>query len=289
VSSRRERPSNTKWLGAVAAAAAIGAVAWLVVPRLATPIQVASVVRVEGPVQLRHGDDGDWQSLAVGTLVRDTDIVRTAAGSRVALRRADGLEIRVDAGTALTFSGLDTATLDAGRIYVDAGAANGHADRFTVATALGDVRHLGTQYSVALAPEGLNVAVREGSVAIDGRSSASLVAHAGERLTLATDGHVARGSVAPQDPSWRWAQAIAPAFEIDGRSLDAFLTWAARESGRQLVYDSAAAAHTAEELQLKGSVAGMEPEAAVAAVMATAPSLQHRFAGTQLRIEPATD
>jgi ferric-dicitrate binding protein FerR (iron transport regulator) len=287
VSARRARTSRTRWFAAAASVAAAVVAVWLVVPRLTSPVQVAAVQRVEGPAQVRHGDDGEWQALDARGTVLGTDVVRTAAGGRVALRRLDGLEIRIDTGTTVAFRAIDQATLESGRIYVDAGPARDNADGFTVGTPLGNVRHLGTQYSVALLPEALDVAVREGQVAIDGHGDEPVVGHAGERLRLATDGRIARESVPPHDASWRWAESIAPAFEIDGRSLDAFLAWAARETGRQLVYGSPAVARTAEELQLKGSVAGMSPETAVAAVMTTTPSLRHRYSGAQLRIEPA--
>ncbi len=159
---------------------------------------------------------------------------------------------------------------------------------FVISTALGQVRHLGTQYMAGLdRGGGLAVAVREGSVAVEGGRE-PLVARAGESLSVGRDGRVARGTVATQDEQWAWAQSIVPGFAIDGRSLDEFLGWAARETGRQLVYSSADAAREAERIKLKGSVSGLPPEAAVAAVLTTTPSLQHRFAGSQLRIEHAS-
>ncbi len=284
----RARPQAPRWLVAAASIAAVGVTVWLAAPRFLTPATVASVARVAGGVEVRRGDAGDWAPLVANATLQAGDTLRTGTDGRVALHRADGLDVRVDATTTLVLASLDEAALPAGRIYVDAGAARGQADSFTVATATGDVHHLGTQYGVAFESGTLDVAVREGSVAIDG-AHAPVVANAGDWVQLAADGQVTRGHVAPQAESWRWAQAIAPGFVIEGRSLDEFLTWAARETGHRLVYASAAAARTAETLELKGSVSGLEPDAAVAAVMATTPSLRHRYAGAQLRIEPVAD
>ena len=94
-------------------------------------------------------------------------------------------------------------------------------------------------------------------------------------------------SVAVHGDAWRWAEAGAPPFAIEGRSLDEFLAWAARETGRNLVYASADAARESEQTRLKGSVAGLSPEAAVAAVLAAEPGLQHQIASGQIRIERA--
>jgi hypothetical protein len=182
----------------------------------------------------------------------------------------------------------DTARLAAGQVYVDAGTAGAGSRDFVVATALGQVRHLGTQYMAGLdRGGGLAVAVREGSVAVE-HAREPVIARAGESLAIGHDGRVTRGTVAAHDEHWAWTQSIVPEFAIEGRSLDEFLGWAARETGRQLVYGSAAAAREAEAIELKGSVSGLAPEAAVAAVLTTTPSLQHRFAGNQLRIERAS-
>lgn len=284
----RARTQVPRWLAAAASIAAVGVTVWLAAPRLLAPTTVATVARVEGGVEVRRGDAGTWAPLVANATLQAGDTLRTGAEGRVALHRADGLDVRVDTRTTLALPSPNEAALAAGRVYVDAGAARGQTDAFTVATAGGDIHHLGTQYGVAFESGTLDVAVREGSVAIEGRQ-APIVANAGDRVQLAADGQVTRGQVAPQADSWRWAQSIAPDFVIEGRSLDEFLTWAARETGHRLVYASAEAARTAETLELKGSVTGLEPEAAVAAVMTTTPSLRHRYAGVQLRIEPAAD
>jgi hypothetical protein len=284
VAARRPARRLTPALAAAASIAAVAVGVWLLVPQwLGAPVNVATVARTTGPVEYRHGAEGAWQPLASAARLQRGDEVRTSTTGRAALRREDGLEVRLDAATALTFETADTTRLEAGRIYVDAGQAAPRAGAFQVATEFGDVRHLGTQYSVVLAHESLAVAVREGSVVVEDDAQ-PVIARAGERLTVRRDGHVTRSAVAPFDTEWRWAQSVAPEFAIDGRTLDEFLGWAARETGRQLVYTSAAAAREAEQTVLKGAVAGLPPEQAVAAVLTTTPSLAHRFAGSQLRI-----
>lgn len=285
VAARQPRRRYAPWLAA-ASVAAVAAGVWLVAPQVMRgSANVASVARVTGTVGYRHDQEGAWQPLQVASTLQAGDEIRTSADGRVALRRKDGLDVRLDAGTTLAMNDADTAQLAAGRIYVDAGTAGSGAKDFVVATALGEVRHLGTQYMAGVdRGGGLVVAVREGSVVVEGGRE-PVIARAGESLTIGHDGRVARNSITPQNEAWDWAQSIVPEFAIQGRSLDEFLVWAARETGRQLVYSSAEAAREAEHIELKGSVSGLPPEAAVAAVLTTTPSLQHRFAGSQLRIE----
>lgn len=289
--ARRSQPAPLRaapWLMA-ASVAAVATGLWLYAPRFAQgPVEVATVARVTGTVEHRSAGQSGWTPLIAAGTVQSGDEIRTSAAGQVAMRRADGLEIRLDAGTTLAFDDRDTATLAAGRAYVDSGAQPAATDDFTLRTPLGSVRHLGTQYLAAVAPGALQVAVREGRVAVEG-SGTSAIGRAGELLVVEPGGHVTRGNVASHGETWSWTQAIAPEFAIEGRTLDEFLLWAARETGRQLVYASPETAQLAETTQLRGSVSGLAPEAAVAGVLATTPALRHRMAGSQLRIEPAAE
>ena len=287
VAARRPPRRAVPWLVA-ASAAAIAVGAWFALTQPATPgAVIATVARLGGPAEVRHASSSSWQTLSADADLRAGDRVRTQATGGVALRRTDGLEVRLDVATAFALEDEDLGRLEAGRIYVDSGRGDARTDTFVVETALGSVRHLGTQYSVSLDAAALGVAVREGTVAID-RGGRGALASAGESITVRADGRVERASLAPHDATWRWAEVTAPAFAIDGRTLDDFLQWAARETGRRLVYASSAAAREAQQTLLKGSVDGLAPQQAIDAVLMTTPALAARAAGAQLRIEQAS-
>jgi ferric-dicitrate binding protein FerR (iron transport regulator) len=287
VAARRPQRRAVAWtLAASAAAVAVGA--WFALTQPAdTGAVFATVAHLAGPAEVRHDSTTAWRALSAGADLRVGDRVRTPATGRVALRRADGLEVRLDVDTTVALEDDGRGRLETGRVYVDSGRAGARTGAFVVQTALGTVHHLGTQYAVSVARDTMQVAVREGSVAIDG-DTREAVAQAGETVTVGADGRVVRGSVAPHDAAWRWAEATAPAFAIDGRSLDEFLEWAARETGRRLVYASADASREAQQIVLKGSVDGLAPAQAIDAVLTTAPSLEARVAGAQLRIRQAS-
>lgn len=80
----------------------------------------------------------------------------------------------------------------------------------------------------------------------------------------------------PHDPSWDWAAALAPPFDIDRQPLIDFLQWAARETGRELVFTSDAARVAAMVNRLSGTVEGLTPSEAIDAVRPTIPSFSLR-------------
>jgi FecR protein len=280
-----QRRFTQPWLAIAASVAVVAVAVGIALPRWkAAGGPVAVVARVTGAAEVRHSTDDTWQPLTATSTVAASDEIRTSGSGRVALRRPDGLEVRLDTDTQLAFTGDERARLASGGVYVDAGTPGSGSGAFVVGTPYGDVRHVGTQYVASVHDGALQVAVREGSIAID-RGQVPVVARAGEALSVREDGSVVRSQVDSHGQAWHWAAAIAPEFAIEGRSLDEFLAWAGRETGRKIVYTSADAAREAEQTMLKGSTTGLAPEAAVAAVFASQPALRHVIAVGQIRIE----
>jgi ferric-dicitrate binding protein FerR (iron transport regulator) len=114
------------------------------------------------------------------------------------------------------------------------------------------------------------VSVREGRVAVAGKRG-TVQLTVGERLSYSEQGEIGRDTISQRDSSWEWAMQTAPAFDIDNHSLASFLDWLARETGRTVVYATPAAHAQAEQLVLRGSVADLTPDQALAAVLATTP------------------
>jgi ferric-dicitrate binding protein FerR (iron transport regulator) len=193
------------------------------------------------------------------------------------------VQLRLDTGTQVALLDSRHATLARGGVYVDSGAgADARAGDLEIDTPLGGVRHLGTQYQARLLDGSLLVAVREGRVEVDARTG-SVVAMAGEQLAIADTG-VTRSALPADAGQWAWIGLVTPPFSIDGKSVEAFLEWAARETGRSIDYASPAAASRAREIVLRGSVAGLTPEQAVAAVLSTTP-LRLDLQRDRIRIE----
>ncbi|MGB5102899.1 MAG: FecR family protein [Steroidobacteraceae bacterium] len=275
VAARRGRQRTMT--SAAAAGIAIAAVAvWIARPLVGPGSEpVAAMARVVGDVQQDAGD-GRWAPLSATDSIAAGSRLRTGADGRAALRLSDGVELRLDSGTVLAFEDASHARLADGAVYVDAGLGPDSASpAFSLETPAGNVRHLGTQYSARLASDTLRVGIREGRVEIDARGG-KVRGDAGEQLVL-QEGRVVRSRLAPTAEEWDWVAAITPPFEVEGRSVDAFLAWVARETGRAIVYATPEAAQRAREVALRGTVEGLTPDEAVVAVLSTTslrPSLE---------------
>lgn len=285
VAARRRRRQYTGW--AMAAGVAVAAVAvWLARPLYQVGAEpVASLTRIVGDVQVKSGD-GHWSAVAGGSRIRSGDVVRTTAGGRAALALSNGVQLRLDTGTRVAFNDASGAALTRGAVYVDSGAsAGGAVARFVLSTPDGDVRHLGTQYLAKVDGSSLQLAVREGRVELSG-SRGPVTANAGELLSV-SDGTVMRTMLAANAPEWGWVSDVTPPFSIDGRSVDEFLAWAARETGRRIVYATPEAERQARTVTLSGTVQELPPDQAVAAVLATT-SLEPAVGPDQITVHQAS-
>lgn len=285
VSGRARRRQWTGW--AAAASVAVAAVgAWLLYPSLQTePVRVADVTRVVGSVEQDHGD-GRWSPLTAGDSLGAGTRLRTAGDGRLALELASGVELRLDADTELALARLDEAALARGAVYVDSGAANGSSGAdLELATPAGSVRHLGTQYEARVLDGSVRVGVREGRIRV-AADAGDVFAGAGERLVI-ENGALTRERLARTDADWQWIADVTPPFTLEGRTVEEFLVWAARETGRTVVYASPAAAQRARAIQLSGTVEGLTPDEAVAAALSTT-SLEPAIGAEHIRVEAVT-
>jgi ferric-dicitrate binding protein FerR (iron transport regulator) len=198
----------------------------------------------------------------------------------------DGVELRLDSRTLVAFEDAEHASLSQGAVYVDSAAEPGtQSPSFELATPAANVRHLGTQYQARLDGQSLRVAVREGRVQI-GSVGGTVQGAAGEQLTI-SDGRVERSALEPHAADWNWLATITPPFSLEGRSVDAFLAWAGRETGRVVVYASPDVAQQARAVILSGTLEGLTPDEAVAGVLSTT-SLQGSVEADRIRIEAAS-
>jgi ferric-dicitrate binding protein FerR (iron transport regulator) len=245
-------------LGALAAAALVLVGVRLAVRDDATvtgpPPALATVETVIGPVSLQVGDS-----------IRAGSALATTGGGRLALRLAGGAAVRLDTGTRLQLASETSLVLDQGAVYIDSGAGSG-ASGLEVRTALGVARDIGTRFEVRVGGAAVRVRVRDGLVQLtQGRQSHE--AKPGDELTLDEGGRVVRRPVPVFGADWAWAAALARPFELEGRSLREFLDWICEENGWQLRFADTASERRAATTIMHGSIQGLTPEEALAAVL----------------------
>jgi len=284
VAARRRRRLVTGWAAAASVTvAALGV--WLVRPLLQEqPQVVASLTRIVGGVEQNLGD-GRWTPVATSAALVSGAQLRTTRDGRAALQLQNGVELRLDARTLVAFEDAEHARLSQGAVYVDSGIHSGTpGPSFVLATPAGPVAHLGTQYEARIVDDGVRVGVREGRVRL-AHASGDLVGAAGESFTV-RGSEVIRAPLAPTAQEWNWVADVTPPFSIEGRSVEDFLVWAARQTGRTVVYTSPAAAQQARRVMLSGTVEGLAPEQAVRAALSTT-SLAPDIGPERIRIEVA--
>ncbi len=254
-------------LAASVAVAAIGA--WFALPLLNQPAApLATLSRVSGAVET--GSGGDWQPAAVRQTLTAGQGLVTGPQGRAALRLGKDITLRLDTDTRIALLTPERIVVTRGAVYLDAGSHSDSPAALVIESRFGTTRHLGTQYEVRVAPEAMLVSVREGRVEVSGTGLATQ-ATAGEQLLLKANGSMQRHTVERTAALWDWTQEVTPPFAIEQRTLPEFLVWVSRETGRDLEFTSPQLQSSAAEIVLRGSIAGLRPETALAAVMATTP------------------
>jgi len=267
--NQRKRRTHRVWLAAAAsvALAAIGIVAMRTAFDAPGAV-VASVSRATGEVKSRDGIWTGWKSATVEHPVHGGDTVMTGSDGRAALALAGGVSLRLDRDTRIAFDDAEHVEVLAGAVYVDSGAS-GSTHLLQVRTPAGAVRHVGTQYEVRLVGAGTRLRVREGRVELTPADGAAHSVRAGEQVVVSKTGLLAREPVATSGPEWDWVLHAAPPFDLDGRRVREFLTWAGRELGRDIVFATPESEAEADRAVLSGSMSGLTPAEAIAAVLPT--------------------
>jgi ferric-dicitrate binding protein FerR (iron transport regulator) len=266
-----KRGRRRVWLALAASVMVAAAALWLSRPFTSTPGEVvANVSRVIGTVESSSSAWSGRTAVLASSPVRAGETLMTGSQGLLALRLPDGVSLRLDRDTRIEWVDAGHVELRSGAVYVDAGTAPKASPSLRVSTPAGVVWHVGTQYEARLVDGATRIRVREGRVDLTpDRGGTTQSAHVGEELLVSASGNVARGAISPSDPAWGWAATAAPSFEIDGRPVHEFLTWVGREVGREVVFATPESQAEAERAVLSGSVAGLAPAEALAAVLPT--------------------
>jgi ferric-dicitrate binding protein FerR (iron transport regulator) len=282
---RRGRKTRIVTASLAAAAAVILAVAWLrpsVEP--GSDVPVATIASARGPVRVGIA------FLEPGAVIPSGGVVRTGPGTRATLRMANGVELRLDAGSELTIAAVSRIDLAQGAVFVDTDAATDSRQSIEVRTPLGSARDIGTRFEVRLValPSRdetlLRVRVRDGTVSLT-TPRMTIDANRGVELVAAPTGEIVRTAAPTSGSEWDWITLAAAPFDIEGKTLAEFLDWAAREGGWQIRFASDALGASAAATVLSGSIEGQTPGQALLTVLPTC-GLTHRINGNILTIEP---
>ena len=100
---------------------------------------------------------------------------------------------------------------------------------------------------------------------------------------MGANGEVNRTPIDTHGGEWEWVSNLATTMDIDGRPLSEFLQWAGRELGQPVVFATRESEAEAAKVVLSGSVDGLAPKDALAAVLSTT-RLRHTEADDRIVI-----
>lgn len=209
-----------------------------------TPV-VAQLLKAQGPYSHTL-----LSPQAEAFIVGDT--LHTAQGANLTLMLPDQTLVTLDQNSRITLTDAANIRVLAGRIYVD---SPDHNTSITVSTALGDIVDIGTQYQVTVAANNLEVAMREGitHIQLPGKTLVAKVANGlGDVLTINHKQQVEASQIASNAAQWQWTHKTQPDFTLNQASVSELLTWAARITGKDIVYDSRQTQKIAEQTHLSG-------------------------------------
>lgn len=287
VERRAWRVSFWRLSAAALVTAASAVTIWVGVgqPPSAGPVsQIATVQTVTGTMFVTSVDRARRSVSHAGTPLRTGDRIETADLARAAFALEADVSVRLDQSSSVVLDSPDRLTLERGAVYVDARIAP-RGIGLRVDTPFGSVRHVGTQFEVRLRDDGLGIRVREGTVSVE-QGTLRWTTRAGERLVVVRGRPPERESIETFGQDWAWIETLAPPFRLEGSTVPEFLSWAARELGLRWEYENPTIGQRADRTILHGSVDGLRPEEALAAVLPTC-GLTSRRAGSRLVVSAA--
>ncbi|MCB1691543.1 MAG: FecR domain-containing protein [Pseudomonadales bacterium] len=260
----RKRRRLAYFAAAASLIVAVAVVLMIDKPTPTPPVVAMVLVSSHGDTSI-VGDDGTSTEAIDGTGF-GAATVTTGQDDLLSIELNRGAVVRMNADTSLHVDAAGVLRVNRGTIYVDTDASPNAA--LVVETPFGTARDIGTRFEVKVDPDAWRVQVRDGHVQMqDGDATHDAVA--GTRVEITANDLVTRSRVSADDESWRWAEAAAPGFSIEGASLSDFLRWVSRETGEPVRFASPDTEKEVKRTILHGSIEGLTPRESLRAVLAT--------------------
>ncbi len=260
VQARQARKKYPAFAAAAVITLAI-AVGWMNTKEPISQPVIASLDSSQHSIQLST-DGTQWSATESPTIVEGAYIQAMETAS---LSLSNTLNVRMKPQTVVQLTSLDELRLISGEIYLDS-YDKPDQDRFSVITEFGIAEDIGTQFSVATNNNGWHIQVREGEVLVKDDST-KLRLEEEERVEINALNEVARQTLPDHHDSWQWVESSRPSYEIEGKTVDTYLNWVARETGRDLQYNTDEAKRSAETTLLHGSISGLTARRSIDAVL----------------------
>lgn len=210
---------------------------------------------------------------------------RLASGeNELRLARSDGVIMRLAVHSVLVAASKSDVRLESGHLYVETGDTATHETQFRLLTPFATIDHLGTQFVAALDDAGMQIAVRQGQLAVHTPQVANLIVAAHEATQVNSNGQSVRLLDQKADDLWQWVDKDT-LIAIEGRTLYAVLAELSQRDGLALRFSKADISDRAHDYVLHGPSLTLTPRRAIDIVTASA-GVRAQVADQVLTIQP---
>ena len=200
--------------------------------KVATDDAVGRIVFAPRGVEVNGQDRGEDVTLRTG------DRLLVPGDGHVSLRLRGGAKLALAPTSRLQMEADSSVHLLSGKAYFD---VQGQEASVRVHTPHMQLVDIGTQFLVEVTGNDTTVAVREGQVEITAGSDQLLGAAQegrGDLMTFAGTRLVSRETVEATGAYWHWARGARPPLSLAGTTVFDYLSWLARDTGREIAYAS---------------------------------------------------
>ena len=244
-------PSARGWSRYAVAAGVVFAAGLAVYALLSAPAQRVDDTAAGRIAFAPTGLEVNGQDAGIETPVRVGDRLRTGIAARAEVVLAGGARLSLAPTTRVQVDAADTVHLLQGKAYLDVYEVPGGVRVVTPHTRIVDI---GTQFLVEVVGDATRVAVREGRVEVtagDVQHLAIAASGSGDLLAFEETQLVEKHAVSAQDALWAWTIAARAPLTLEGATVFDYVSWMARDTGREVSYASRAVELLARGEQLR--------------------------------------
>ena len=227
---------------------------------------ISKKIVISGQIETSK-DQKHWSFLKSDSAIVAGEYIRTHPNNRILVELTNGNVFKLDENSLVQLIDEEKIVLIDGQIYVETNE-NISNNKLLISTKLGSIDHIGTQYSVKVEADSINISVREGAVFIQSEDLNKEIEH-GFEVSLNKNGNYQQSAIDAFDSKWHWTQKIINEYNIQGKTISQYLKWISDKTGYPIVWDSNESKDLSTKVRLSGSIKGLTPIESLEVILPT--------------------
>jgi len=244
---------------------------------------ISSAINISGQIEISQ-DNNNWSFLDIKTTLKSGDYLKTQSNNRLLVKLTNNNVFRLDENTSVHIVDLETLELNYGQIYIESSESS-NFNPLLIKTNFASINHIGTQYSIQVTDDSVNVRVRDGKVVINDiqNSDNQRNVERGYEVTLKQNGQYSENPITPFDSKWQWTQNIVNPLDIQDKTVAQYLSWISAETGYPITWNSMTDKSNADKIKLSGSINGLKPLESLDVILPTT-SFTYQVSASEIHI-----